>query len=1147
VISPRTRSIYQRPRLEVYIDDIRVPRVASIRISRTLQTSIAKAEIVLPNPVPDHVKMGARVVIQAGVSRFVARFTGYLTLPGSSIWPGRLTFRCEDVLSNAAMYFPLDDFAVDGLQDQNIVQTVLEMAGFSPVKLHIQGQSVIVYPSEEDPTTWPPQESAQEVYEEVDKATPGTWRTWAEPDGHIYRRSFNGPALLSPIRVYEEGRDFTSGDLTLERRDPKAVIAQLGQDVIDSIMAGGDPDIDPREGPFWDRYRYWDAHRDESPYPSDPERTQAWMITKIFDTVVHVSLTVFDDEPFMFGSTFRVVAPRSRTNALVWTQSQDIQLDSNSRWRMQLGGVALLDDPDVLPMLPVDSGIVPPIAPIPPPGSVPPGRGVPLVKPPVRPPLGAPVPPAPAPAPPPPAPVPPGTGVPPGGGGGIGGPGEPLPPAVTAVIEPVAMERELRIVTVTEVIDGVEVTHEVEREVFVARVKNASTSTGGTVVSVTWSTTGDASVAGYGPATLPDGLYFTTAFAVLAGSEIHLSATDSTGLVGTASLPMDADTLAIVKRKLFAMTETEVEEFDGTDWQVQTPTTPPISQSTGGPVWGTGADLVLVSADALATIPTEVSSGLGTSVPVVFNDDGDSLIIAVDPTGTVAASDDDGATWTTGDPLPGEPRYLFKDPSGPIRAATTAGLFSSGDGGLSWSTVREGGFEMWALGSIRHAVLMDDFTAETESGTPITGASDLAAVAVDHVTDEIFAVGTDGTGYKTDPGGTVFTAQPGTIPAGVEIRGMLQDPVIDKLFYLACGSGGVYKTIDGFATEGGVMQIRKPGVGSSPADANYMALGVGASGVSGGFTWIAASSASHLARLRNDGSGEAVTGSAQVVVAGPQQSQGLFADLFTGLGANFAHSSDQGATWSGFTEPGSGGFESAASSIAAGAANTGYMMTKVSTLTPGENTEARLWKTTNGGASWSMIESVVTRPNFSTDTGFELFGIDLWANAASVWWPIRQVTGTATSLTLLRRSSAGGGGGSDVALSGTQVTGVKPNHDNTDSALVSTDASVFLLTGGSASDVGSFVGFDLWGSTIYATTGSSIRKSTNGGASWTTIATLTEALGAIQFSESSQDRLIVCAAGSNKFWITNDAGTTWTLHTIADWAADEAVNTLVVF
>lgn len=58
---------------------------------------------------------------------------------------------------------------------------------------------------------------------------------------------------------------------------------------------------------------------------------------------------------------------------------------------------------------------------------------------------------------------------------------------------------------------------------------------------------------------------------------------------------------------------------------------------------------------------------------------------------------------------------------------------------------------------------------------------------------------------------------------------MWRDSALAGLLYIAGGSGGVWKSVDGMGSSGGYFKVRQPGVQGAPSGASYAQIGAGGS------------------------------------------------------------------------------------------------------------------------------------------------------------------------------------------------------------------------------------------------------------------------------------------------------------------------------
>src|SRR6185437_10176362 len=98
----------------------------------------------------------------------------------------------------------------------------------------------------------------------------------------------------------------------------------------------------------------------------------------------------------------------------------------------------------------------------------------------------------------------------------------------------------------------------------------------------------------------------------------------------------------------------------------------------------------------------------------------------------------------------------------------------------------------------------------------------IEAVTADIRADRFYGYDQAGNTYgHVNAGDTALEATAALTLGGgtVQPRGLWRDGTARGLLYSAAGTGGARKSLDGFGSAGGSKQLRKPGVGNSPAEA----------------------------------------------------------------------------------------------------------------------------------------------------------------------------------------------------------------------------------------------------------------------------------------------------------------------------------------
>lgn len=351
-----------------------------------------------------------------------------------------------------------------------------------------------------------------------------------------------------------------------------------------------------------------------------------------------------------------------------------------------------------------------------------------------------------------------------------------------------------------------------------------------------WSSTGATPATGTGET-------FTTTYTSLASKSITLEVTDDTGLTGsiTKAVPTTSQR-AYVKRKLYAAATTHAEAWTGTGWNSQAGAATVVAN---GPVWGAAA-AALRSSDDLATAPsssTPFAGGATVTAAWIETDASATRVLAGASDGHLALSSDGGATWTVAATRPETGAILrcIVSRFNPSRwfALTAAGVYRSDNAGAGWVTLATaaGGetFRDMCLGSSRLFVVMSGgrlglciANSTVSTATFPAGPTDVIAITPDIRSDAAYCYDASGrTFYSTTAGGNAFT-QRADLPGDGQPRGLWRDGEIRHLLYVASGTDGVYKTIDGFATTAGYRQLRAPGVDGAPGGTDYVMVGADA-------------------------------------------------------------------------------------------------------------------------------------------------------------------------------------------------------------------------------------------------------------------------------------------------------------------------------
>lgn len=406
----------------------------------------------------------------------------------------------------------------------------------------------------------------------------------------------------------------------------------------------------------------------------------------------------------------------------------------------------------------------------------------------------------------------------------LGGPGSMaainVPPGVDFIMH---FEKELIVVA------------GVETPLYTLHCTPAVSAANAAIASYAWSTAGGANRA----PTSGTGDTFTTTSTSLTGWTITLLVTDAASLTGgvTKQAPPDVSGTYLVRKLYLAGTDTIDDYNAATTWHVHAQTAAIVVANA--PLWADGVH-ALASLDDLATAPTSstpFSSGNVTALWCETNISA-SALLAGSSAGHIAYSN--GGAWVDTGAVPDGNPILKCLISGAIAsqwfALTAVHLYRTDNSGSGWVIVQAaaGGetFRDWSLSFARGMIcmsggrLMIDLAGTTQ--TFPAGPSDIVAVTADIRADRFYCYDASGNTFAHVNGGdTALVAKTALNLGGgaAQPRGLWRDGNARGLLYYAAGSGGAWKTLDGFGSSGGYKQVRKPGVGSSPGGAVYTQIG----------------------------------------------------------------------------------------------------------------------------------------------------------------------------------------------------------------------------------------------------------------------------------------------------------------------------------
>lgn len=353
---------------------------------------------------------------------------------------------------------------------------------------------------------------------------------------------------------------------------------------------------------------------------------------------------------------------------------------------------------------------------------------------------------------------------------------------------------------------------------YIVSCSDMSTSNQGTITTRAWTASGPGVVV-----TAGSEVQFTTAFTDLATAEIGLTVTDSNGSVNSSTQRPEQAGVPIRIRKLYSITATAFEAFDGTDWNTHTPSNAePMSSVAHGPYAAAG-DMLLYTLDDLHTPANEVviQSGIDITAIWVEPDANQFNVAAGFVDGSVAVSADGGATWTVTAQQPDTDAIrriiISRFVGGEIHAITNSGYYLSDNNGAGWRLVAAGDFVDLQLSHTRNVLVTaaGDLVLAAASLTPFTVPSLSPAVVLVATTahirlDKFYAIDDQGRTFQQfgELPGSFDLVQGVDIPEGTgQERGAYRDGLLVDMVYFATGIS-LWKTIDGFRTSGGYLKLR---------------------------------------------------------------------------------------------------------------------------------------------------------------------------------------------------------------------------------------------------------------------------------------------------------------------------------------------------
>ncbi len=375
-----------------------------------------------------------------------------------------------------------------------------------------------------------------------------------------------------------------------------------------------------------------------------------------------------------------------------------------------------------------------------------------------------------------------------------------------------------------------------EGTVYLVHCRDSSYSPSGTIATYSWTATGGTPSSGALS-------HFTTVYGNLTSRTITLAVIDSTGATGSVSrgVPTTSQQQP-VQRGLYLAGSTELGSYDPTasTWRTKAATAGTVVAN--GPLFADG-DKILYSTDYGATFGTATPKP-GVNVSSLWFETDVSLTRCLGgwEDGEVMTSADGGPTWTTAGTPEASPilRVVVNRYSPDLTqwfAMTASAYYDTVDGGASWTALQSAEVGETFRDVAHHydrgymVVMAGGRLAIDSSGVQqtITGSNGTIVAVCPRVGGGYAVYDSAGKTYLSENGAAIFTATASPLPTGsgfvVQPRGLWLDRGIKDLYYIAGGTAGAYKSVDGFGSAGGYFTIRVPGVGSAPVGAVYTQVG----------------------------------------------------------------------------------------------------------------------------------------------------------------------------------------------------------------------------------------------------------------------------------------------------------------------------------
>jgi photosystem II stability/assembly factor-like uncharacterized protein len=696
---------YQSPRSLVMVKGQALTQVIACRVTRGWDQAIATAEVDLAWPIPGVVGHRTMIWIYMGITSLKLRFAGYITSINDSIYPGRITLGCEDVLCLAKYNKTLATYTLADLTDEAAIKFILETVGMPRYNPDfIIGTGKVIGSNQENAAlSWAPTESALSkiqaidgisVYDIESGARKGIYRTYADISGNIRRIALDPLPFSTAAHTFTEGDDIESGFGRIEAVEPTTTTMAVGYG---GASATSDPTTNPYaviSNPSFELYPMIEEGLSSEDKHNLQEMADYLNQQRSYN-IIRGEIVTRREDVIASHETLYVDSSHARVKLFAHLQSCVTEQNEQGGFLQQIAYVSYRE-------LNAFEGTGP-------------------------------------------------------AGETIGATTEDNPFTDEEIEpdeidlpepeDPVTASFSVSVLDVeTVLVDGQQVL------LYTVACTATSQSASGTIEQNAWTAVG-------GEPTSGEGEVFNVNFPSLAGATVELVSTDSNADSGTTG-PIDmAGEIGATKksRKLYTAEGSVLADFDTSLWRTK-PATTLASIVAHGPFWG-DQDKLWTSEDDFVTEPTFTVPFPGSKITAIWCElDVSKTRVAVGTeNGEVAVSDDKGATWSVkASPATSaaiKQIIISRGNESQYWALTEGGIFISDDAGGAWRILRLAAdgqvFTCLRLTNFRNVVGSHAGPAPLERaeppGDPFTfpvGAGNIVGVAANIFADELACVDT---------------------------------------------------------------------------------------------------------------------------------------------------------------------------------------------------------------------------------------------------------------------------------------------------------------------------------------------------------------------------------------------------------------------